>query len=327
MEITLVLTILVVASILFASELIPMDVVSLMVLLALGRTGMVTPTEAFSGFSNPAVITVIAMFVISSAIANTGATGKLGKKILQIAGNSVPRLIVAIMLAVALISAFINNIGSTAALLPLVVTIANKDRIAPSKLLIPLAFGSRMGGVCTLIGTPPNLQMNELLFGYSGERYSLFDFTPVGLVIVLFGTAYLALIGRHLLPSRKAGTLTEAMSHAAAAVLIAPIAFDTALHLGVSPKPFFIAVTIGACCSFMTPISHQSNALVMEPGRYRFFDDIKVGTALNFSIWLLATQIIPLTFPFCPLRQRCKTPMFCYSKGRYGDATQVDLCP
>lgn len=590
MEITLVLTILAVAILLFATEVIRMDVVSLMVLLALGLTGLVTPYEAFSGFSNPAVITVAAMFVISAAIANTGATGKIGEKILHIAGNSEPRLIVAIMLTVAFISAFINNIGSTAVLLPLVVGIAQKARISPSKLLIPLAFGSLMGGVCTLIGTPPNILMNELMFEYSGEQFSMFDFTPIGLVIVLFGTAYMALIGRHLLPSRKAGTLTEAyqvkeyiteveidpdspldgktisqsnieedfnlkvrailrdgrkypfprrnrklragdilflegnpenilkvrkkkgvtvvperdnpvigdakdgevvvveaslaptsdmvgktlrevrfadthgltvlaiwrsgspvvkkvdhvllkfgdvlllqgpeekvlhlgkehgflllggvpmttyvpqkapitllillgviglaatgllpimlaatlgalamilfrcltmseaydaidwsiimliagtlplghamensgaarfladliigsvgefgpwivlgavflitfaltevMSHAAAAVLIAPIAFNTAVHLGASPKPFFMAVAIAASSCFMTPISHQSNALVMGPGGYRFFDYIKVGTALNLAIWLLATLLIPLLFPF-----------------------------
>jgi len=92
--------------------------------------------------------------------------------------------------------------------------------------------------------------------------------------------------------------LTEIMSHAAAAVLIAPIAFNTALDLAVSPKPFFMAVAIAASSCFMTPISHQSNALVMGPGGYRFFDYTKVGTALNVGIWILATLLIPLVFPF-----------------------------
>jgi di/tricarboxylate transporter len=92
--------------------------------------------------------------------------------------------------------------------------------------------------------------------------------------------------------------LTEVMSHAAAAVLIAPIAFNTALDLGVSPKPFFMAVAIAASSCFMTPISHQSNALVMGPGGYRFFDYTKVGTPLNLGIWLIATLLIPIVFPF-----------------------------
>jgi di/tricarboxylate transporter len=92
--------------------------------------------------------------------------------------------------------------------------------------------------------------------------------------------------------------LTEIMSHAAAAVLIAPIAYNTALELAVSPKPFFMAVAIAASSCFMTPISHQSNALVMGPGGYHFLDFTKAGAALNFSIWILATALIPLVFSF-----------------------------
>ena len=92
--------------------------------------------------------------------------------------------------------------------------------------------------------------------------------------------------------------LTEVMSHAAAAVLVAPIAYNTAVDLAVSPKPFFMAVAIAASMCFMTPISHQSNALVMGPGGYKFFDYTKVGTPLNIAIWLIATLLIPLVFPF-----------------------------
>jgi len=163
MDIALVLTILAVAIILFATEWVRMDLVSLLVLMALGLTGLVTAEEAFSGFSNPAVITVASMFVISAAIANTGATAKLGEKMAQVAGNSEVRLILVTMLTAALISAFINNIGATAVLMPLVIGMTQKARISPSKLLIPLAFASLMGGICTLIGTPPNILMNELL--------------------------------------------------------------------------------------------------------------------------------------------------------------------
>ncbi|NIQ98095.1 MAG: TRAP transporter large permease subunit [Desulfuromonadales bacterium] len=589
MEIALTLTILAVALILFATEWIRMDLVSLMILLALGLTGLVTPQEAFSGFSNPAVITVAAMFIISAGISNTGAVNQVGEKILDFTGQNEIRLIISLMLTVAFFSAFINNIGATAVLMPVVIGIARRLHMPPSKLLMPLAFGSLLGGVCTLIGTPPNILMNELLQEYTGESFSMFHFTPVGVVVLIAGVVYMALIGRHLLPKRKAGTLTEAyqvkeyiteveilegsplagqtisktnlendfdlkvrailrdkqkipfprrnrklmekdiiflegnpegilkvrkkkglevvperdnpveivpdedlvvveasltptsdmvgktlrevrfahtygltvlaiwrsgapvvkkvdhvvlkfgdvlliqgaenrvkrlgelndflllggiapasyhprkapfalavllgvvlaassgllpimlsatlgaltlvlgrclttkeayeaidwsiiiliagtlplgyamersgaaklladfiislngpfgpwvllaalflvtflltaiMSNAASAVLISPIAYNAALELGVSPQPFFMAVAVAASTSFMTPISHQSNALVMGPGGYHFLDYTKVGTPLNIVVWILSTLIIPLIFPF-----------------------------
>ncbi len=589
MDITLTLVILLIAIILYATEWIRMDLVSLMVLLALAITGLVTIEEAFSGFSNPAVITVGAMFILSAGISSTGAVTRVGERLIAWTGHSEALLVASIMLTVACFSAFINNIGSTAVLMPVVVMIAKKLKTPPSKLLIPLAFGSLLGGVCTLIGTPPNILMNELMQEYSGQSFGMFDFTPVGLVLLLLGTAYMALAGRHLLPVRKSGTLTEAyqvkeyvteveilegsplegktiakssldrelnmhirgilrnnvkipnprrnrklhvgdilflegnpenilkvkekrglaiiperdnpaastekedfvvveasltpnsdmvgktlsqmrfadthgltvlaigrsgspvvrrvdhvilrfgdvlllqgaeekvrhlgkahdflllggveiapyrprraplaaaimlgvialttfgvlpimvsgmlgallmilsgcltakeayesidwsiivliagtlplghamensgaarmiadqiiggvgpygpwvvlgavflitfcltemMSHAAAAVLVAPIAYNTAMDLAVSPKPFFMAVAIAASMCFMTPVSHQSNALVMGPGGYKFFDYTKVGTPLNIAVWIVATLIIPLVFPF-----------------------------
>lgn len=590
MEITLVLTILCLAILLFTTEWIRMDLVSLLVLLSLALTGLVDVSAAFSGFNNPAVITVAAMFVISAGISSTGALGPIGERLIQIAGRNERRMTIAIMATSACFSAFVNNIGATAMLMPLVVNMARKGNISPSKLLIPLAYGSLLGGVCTLIGTPPNILMNELLHQYSGQNFSMFDFTPVGLFVLLIGISYMAYLGRHLLPSRKSGTLTEVyqvkeyiteveilegssivgstiaqsrlesefnlrvrailrarkkipfprrnrkifagdilflegepesilnlrkkkgiqvvperdnplqtetsqeelvvveaslspnselvgktlrevrfsethglsvlaiwrqgrpvvkkvdlvtlkfgdvllmqgperrmihlgkehdflllggvtpspyrpqkaplaiaillitvllaalgvlpimlsatlgalglvlsrcmtikeayesinwsiivliagtlplglamensgaanfladqiialigpfgpwlvlgamflltsalteiMSHSAAAVLLAPIAYNTAVELAVSPKPFFMAVAIAASSCFMTPISHQSNALVMGPGGYRFADYLKVGTPLNLLIWLGATLLIPLFFPF-----------------------------
>lgn len=589
MEITLTLLILFIAIVLFATEWVRMDLVSLMVLLSLALTRLVSVEEAFAGFSNPAVITVAAMFVLSAGISSTGAVARLGERLIEFTGRNEMLLIAAIMATAALFSAFINNIGATAILMPITIMAARRLKTTPSKLLIPLAFGALLGGVCTLIGTPPNILMNSLLQEYSGESFGMFDFTPIGLPLLLLGIAYMALVGRHLLPTRKAGTLTEAyqvkeyvteveiladsplhgqtiaastierelhmkvrailrnqkkipqprrnrklyagdilflegdpatilkvkekkglavvaerdnpaptdgdgrivvveasltptsdmvgktlsevrfadthgltvlaiwrsgatmvrrvdhvelrfgdvlllqggedrirhlgrehdflllggvemtpyrprkapltlatmfgvillsatgllpimvaatlgalvmvltrclttkeayesidwsiiiliagtlplghamensgaaeliahhiigsvgpygpwvvlgavflitfcltevMSHAAAAVLVAPIAYNTALDMAVSPKPFFMAVAIAASMCFMTPISHQSNALVMGPGGYRFLDYTKVGTPLNLSIWLVATLIIPLIFPF-----------------------------
>jgi di/tricarboxylate transporter len=589
MEIVLTLTILLIAIILFATEWLRMDMVSMLILLAVALTGLVSVEDAFAGFSNPAVITVGAIFVLSAGISSTGAVSRVGEHLIAWTGHNIILLTASIMATVALFSAFINNIGATAVLMPIVVMVAQKLKVPPSKLLIPLAFGSLLGGVCTLIGTPPNILMNILMQEYAGRQFSMFDFTPVGVILLLFGIAYMSLIGRHLLPERKSGTLTEAyqvkeyvteveilegsplhgqtisqsalerelnlrvraimrnrrkipqprrnrklytgdilflegdsvdllktkerkglavvqerdnpaptadgqntvvveasltptsemvgktlrrvrfadsygltvlgiwrsgapvvrrvdhvvlkfgdvlllqgseekvrhlghehgflllggveptpyrprrapialatlfgvivtsasgmlpimlaatlgatvmiltkcltpkeayssidwpiilliagtmplghamensgaarliadliiggvgpfgpwvvlgavflitfcltevMSHAAAAVLVAPIAYNTALDLGASPEPFFMAVAIAASMCFMTPISHQSNALVMGPGGYKFLDYTKVGTPLNLSIWIIATLLIPLIFPF-----------------------------
>ena len=589
MEINLTLLILLTAIILFATEWIRMDLVSLMVLLALALTGLVTPEEAFSGFSNPAVITVAAMFVLGAGMTNTGSISTLGERLIRMTGHNQALMIASIMATVAFFSAFINNIGATAILMPVVITMARKAKLSASKLLIPLAFGSLLGGVCTLIGTPPNILINTLLQQYTGEKFGMFDFTPLGVILLACGISYMALFGHKLLPNRKSGTLieayqvkeyiteveilegsplhgktisksmlerefnmkvrallrnrhkypqpkrnrklysgdilflegdpkgilkvrkekglavvperdnplpgksqkaivvveasltptsdmvgktlrqerfadthgltvlaiwrsgapvvrkvdhvilrfgdvlllqgpeekvrhlatghgflvlggidpvsyrphrapiaigtlvsvillstsgtipimvaatlgalvmvltrclsineaydsidwpillliagtlplghamnnsgtarlladmiiegvgsfgpwvvlgavflitfclTEVMSHAAAAVLVAPIAYNTAIDLAVSPKPFFMAVAIAASMCFMTPISHQSNALVMGPGGYKFLDYTKVGAPLNIMVWVIATLVIPLLFPF-----------------------------
>ncbi len=210
MAIAMTLGILLVAILLFATEWLPMDMVALLVLLALAITGRVSIQEALSGFANPAVITVAAMFVISAGITHTGALGKAGVLFIHLAKGSENRLTAIIMVSVALASSFINNIGATAVLMPVVIDVCRRLHVSPSKMLIPLAYGSLLGGVCTLVGTPPNILMNALLQEYTGERFGLFSFTPVGLVIVTVGIGYMLLLGRRLLPVRKSGQLTEA---------------------------------------------------------------------------------------------------------------------
>ena len=163
MDILLVLLILLIAIVLFTTEWLRMDMVALLVLLSLALTGLVSMEDAFAGFSNPAVITVAAMFVLSAGISHTGAMGRVGERMVDFAGNSESRLILISMLVAALFSAFINNIGATAVLMPVLVSVSQRLRISPSKLLMPLAFASLLGGVSTLIGTPPNILMNILL--------------------------------------------------------------------------------------------------------------------------------------------------------------------
>ncbi len=209
MQPVLVLTILGVAILLFATGWLRMDLVSLLILLTLPLFGLLTADQAFSAFSNPAVITVAAMFILSAAIANTGVTAHLGRWILGFAGQNEIRLILAIMLLTAVSSAFINNIGAAAVLLPMVTGIAKKTGIPASRLLIPLAFGSLVGGVCTLIGTPPNILINELMLEYTGQQFSMFEFAPLGIIITLLSITYMLLIGRHLLPSNRSATVSQ----------------------------------------------------------------------------------------------------------------------
>lgn len=199
----LVLAILGIAILLFSTERIRVDVIAMMVLLSLILTGLLTVEEAFAGFSNPAVITVWAIYIVSEGLFVTGVADYLGQRILGISGNDSARLTLVIMIAVGVMSAFMNNIGATAVLLPAVVAIGRKINVPASKLLIPLAFGSLLGGVTTLIGTPPNLLVSSALADAGFAPFALFDYTPMGLIVMVSGIAYFVVAGRHLLPDRQ----------------------------------------------------------------------------------------------------------------------------
>ncbi len=201
-QILMTLTILLIAVILFATEKIRVDLVALLVLVALVLTGLVTPTEAISGFSNPAVVTVWAVFMLSAGLTATGVANVLGRQVLRLSGTGEVRLLLVIMLTAAFLSAFMNNVGIVALLLPVILTIARQTRISPSKLLMPLAIGCLLGGLMTLIGTPPNILASDALRKYGLEPFQLFDFAPVGIAITLAGIGFMVLVGRHLLPTR-----------------------------------------------------------------------------------------------------------------------------
>jgi di/tricarboxylate transporter len=199
-EIALVLGILAVALILFITEILRMDVVALMVLGSLAVLGLVDADQAISGFSNPAVITVWAMFILSDGLTRTGIADLLGTQVLRIAGHREVMLIIVIMLTAGGLSAFMNNIGVAALMLPVVVDIARRTEIPASRLLMPLAYGSLLGGLTTLIGTPPNLLIAGALTSAGEPSFGMFDFAPVGFSALLVGTLFIAFIGRRFLP-------------------------------------------------------------------------------------------------------------------------------
>jgi len=202
----LVLGILAVAVVLFVSEKLRVDVVAMIVLAALVLTGLVTVDEAFSGFASPAVITVWAVFIVSGGLTRSGVADGIARLVVRLAGRSQLRLTVLIMLAVGLMSAFMNNIGAVAILLPAVMSVAHETDIPPSKLLIPLAWASLMGGNMTMIGTPPNILASSILESYADiEPFRFFDFTPMGIIVLAAGILYMVIAGRHLLPNRQPG--------------------------------------------------------------------------------------------------------------------------
>jgi len=202
----LVLGILAASVVLFVSEKLRVDVVAMMVLVALVLTGLVTVEEAFSGFASPAVITVWAVFIVSGGLTRSGVADLIARQVVRLAGRSQLRLTVLIMLAVGVMSAFMNNIGAVAILLPAVMSVARETDIPPSKLLIPLAWASLMGGNMTMIGTPPNILASSILESYANiEPFRFFDFTPMGVVVLGAGILYMVLVGRHLLPKRTPG--------------------------------------------------------------------------------------------------------------------------
>lgn len=205
-DILLVLVILAVAIVLFVSEKLRVDLVAMLVLITLVLTGLVTTEEAFSGFASPAVITVWSVYIISGALFFTGVADMLARFMLRIAGKNYLRILIVIMVTIGMMSAFMNNIGAVAILLPAVMSVARSINVAPSKFLIPMAFTSLLGGKMTLIGTPPNILATGIMESYAGlPPFGFFDFTPMGLIVLTTGILYFVFIGRHLLPSRSPG--------------------------------------------------------------------------------------------------------------------------
>jgi di/tricarboxylate transporter len=201
-EIALVLIILAAAVVLLITEWIPMEVTALLALGAVALTGLVSPVEALSGFSNPAVVTVWAVFILSGGLTRTGVANVIGRFVLRLAGTGEAIMIIVIMTTAGVMSAVMNNVAVAALMLPVVMDIARHTGRPPSRLLMPLAYGSLLGGLTTQIGTPPNILVSDALREAGLKSFTFFDFTPVGLTVMVAGIAFMTLIGRHLLPQR-----------------------------------------------------------------------------------------------------------------------------
>lgn len=208
--IAITLLLLVLAIALFATEKLPVDVVGILLVVALVMTQVLTMPEAVAGFGNDIIITIGGLFVLVGGLTKTGIVDLIGRRLHKIAGDS-ELVLTALIMAVAAISASVlKNTTTTAMFLPVVIGLAAKAKIAPSKLLMPLAFGAILGGSCTLIGTSTNLAVSGSIALKGFEPISMFELTPVGVITVAAGMIYMLLIGRRLLPRRGGeDSLTE----------------------------------------------------------------------------------------------------------------------
>lgn len=202
-EIGLVFSILAVVVVVLVTEWMPLEVLALLVLGVLALTGLVSPVEALAGFSNPAVVTIWAVFILSGGLTRTGIANILGRYLLKTAGTRKYQLILVIMVIAAVLSAFMNNVAVAALMLPVVMDVAKKTRRPPSLLLLPLAYGTLLGGLTTMIGTPPNILVSEALRANDLAPFTLFDFSPVGLLVMVAGILFVTFIGTRLLPESK----------------------------------------------------------------------------------------------------------------------------
>lgn len=190
----------------FLTEKLPVELTAFTGLALLALTGYVGPTEAFQGFASPAVITMLSVFFVSTALLRTGVADSAAGAIQKLVGPREKLLTVFLMLVAGLLSAFMNNVAATAVLMPAVASLAKQMSIAPSRLFMPLAFGAILGGTTTLVGTPANLLTAQVMGAHGVEPFKLFDFAPFGIVLLAAGMLYMLTIGQWLLPNRGTGS-------------------------------------------------------------------------------------------------------------------------
>jgi di/tricarboxylate transporter len=201
-EIGLTLAILALAVVLFISERLPIDLVALIVLAALALTGLVSAEQALAGFSNAAIVTVWGVFILSGGLTRTGLAGEMGQWILRFGRGNAKTLVILLFVS-AFLSAFMNNVGVTAMLLPVVVDVARRTGGSTSKMLLPLAFSTLLGGMTTLIGTPANILASDALREAGLAPLSLFAFAPVGALVALGGILFLLIVSPWAIPDRR----------------------------------------------------------------------------------------------------------------------------
>jgi di/tricarboxylate transporter len=204
-EILLVFAILLATIALFVSDRLRMDIVAVLVIIALMVTGLLSPKEALAGFGDPLVILIAGLFVVGDGLFRTGVAFSVGNWLVGVAGTNEIKLLVLLMLVVAVLSAFMSNTGAVAIFIPVALNLATKAGVPPSQLLLPMAYAGSIGGMLTLIGTPPNLAVSTELTRADMAPFNFFSFTPIGLLILVATIVFIVVIGRALLPKSTDG--------------------------------------------------------------------------------------------------------------------------
>ncbi len=197
------LIIILIAIVLFATEVLSVDLVALVVMVSLVITGVLTPEQGVAGFSNKATVTVAFMFVLSAALLKTGVLQYIAYKLSKIFKKNYSGGLILMMIMIAVMSAFVNNTPIVAVFIPVVMQIAHTSGYNPKQLLIPLSFASILGGTCTFIGTSTNILVSGIAEREGLEGFGMFQLTPMGLVFLVAGVLYMMLVGKRLLPSGR----------------------------------------------------------------------------------------------------------------------------
>lgn len=231
--------------ILFVTDKLRLDLVAIMVMLSLGLSGILTPSEMLGGFGSSVVILIAGLFIVGEALAQTGISYAVGDKIVQVAGDQEWKLIVLLMLAVAALASVMSVTGAGAIFIPVAIRLATRSNLSPSRLLMPLAYGALIGGMLTLIGTPPNLVANAQLENAGMEPFNFFIFTPIGLVILLVAVVYMLVYGRLFLRgNKKAQSVNESGRRTLQGFLEAYDIEDKIVRLRISETSELIGETV-----------------------------------------------------------------------------------
>ncbi|WP_413364377.1 SLC13 family permease [Lysinibacillus sp. 3P01SB] len=210
MQLTLTFIILIVTVALFMTNRLRGDLVALMALLAFVVAGILTPVEALAGFSNSVVIMIAGLFVVGAGILRTGLAGMAGNLLLKWSGDSELKLFILLLVIVAAVGAFMSNTGTVALMLPIVVSIAMSIKVSPSKFLMPLSYIASMSGLMTLIASPPNLIVSQILEEYGYEKLGFFTITPIGIIATITVILYLVIVRNILLPKEQNNSQSDA---------------------------------------------------------------------------------------------------------------------
>ncbi len=287
------LVILLLTMVFFITGKIRSDIVALCALAALIVLGILTPEEALSGFSNTVVIMMVGLFVVGGAIFQTGLAKMISSKLMRLAGNSETRLFILVMAVTSLMGAFVSNTGTVAIMIPIVVSMAMSVKMNPSRLLMPLAFASSMSGMMTLIGTPPNLVINEKLIRNGYEGLGFFTFLPVGLICAFVGTIILLPLSRKYLSKPGSLSSKSASSDKSLKTLVKEYGIANNLHkVQVNSKSLAAGKMIGELNIRKLYSLNIIEVRHIEKGQRNFLSKTMVQQAADSDTMLRADDIL-----------------------------------